>query len=174
MVEHSQITVSMSWLSVDDRYTQDDRPRLRPEVLNWQMELAREIKSSIATLGLVLGPQMVVDIEMFFPDDGQKRHRNDFLKSIIDAVEAGTGIASSNLIPFVRSVQHAPDAKAGFLIRVYSASFAGHGRTGTITRLPGPDGGTAIVMDDDLPADWHGTRVEINLGVIRNDEHCHA
>ena len=166
------ITIACAWesnLSVNDRYTHSGRPRLRPEVQAWQEELAWEIKSSIAHLDIELGPQVVVDVEMFFPDDGRTRDADNYFKSIMDAVEMGSGINDSNFIPFLRSAQTVEEAEIGFLVRLYSASFGGRNRTGTIAHVV--EGDTIIVLDQSLPVEFDRTRVAVNLGVIHaNDE----
>lgn len=165
------IAISMSWcpyLSVNDRYTRGTRPRMRPEVAAWQEELAWEIKSSITALDIDLGKkQVVVDVEMYFPRDGPERDPDDYIKTICDAVQMGTGMDDSNFIPYIRLVVRDCSEAAGFLIRLYPAAFTGHGLTGTISHQNGPDGDTIIILDEDLPADWRGTKVQINLGVIR-------
>ena len=72
MLDQKVIAISMSWgsnLSVNDRYEHSGRPRLRPEVQAWQEELAWEVKTSIRELDIPLGPQVVVDIEFFFPKE---------------------------------------------------------------------------------------------------------
>lgn len=165
------ITISMAWgrnLSVNDRYQHSGRPRLRPEVASWQEELAWELKSSIATLEIVLGPQVVVDVEMYFPKDGRVRDPDNYLKSICDGVEAGSRVDDSNFIPYVREVHVVDEAEAGFVIRIYNALFRGHGLTGTLRSMP--SGEMIIILDDDLSSEWDGAEVMVNLGVIRKEE----
>lgn len=169
MNQNNVITISMPWesnLSVNGRYTHGGRPRLRPEVQAWQEELAWQIKSSIAHLNIDLGPQVVVDIQMYFPQDGRTHDADNYLKSILDGVEWGTGIDDSNFIPFIRDVKSVPsEGDTGFLIAIYSASFAGHGLRGRIETHE--NGVTMIVLNRSLPA-WSGTEVTLNLGVIRH------
>lgn len=167
----AHIRFRMGWdahLSVNDRYERvGGRTRLRPEVQAWQEELAWKLKVKLMSADIDLVPQLVVDITMNFPVDGRKRDSDNYLKAILDGVEMGTGIDDSNFIPFIRVVRHVPENAAGFVIRLYSAPFAGHGLTGQIAHTAeGPDSETIIILDNSLPSDWDGTKVAINLGVI--------
>lgn len=169
-MEGNVITVSMAWesnLSVNDRYTRGTRPKLRPEVQAWQEELAWEIKSSLQHCPVDLGPQLVVDVAFFFPEDGRTRDADNYFKTILDAVQMGTGIDDSNFVPFVRGWHYVHPNQSGFMIRVYSASFAGHGLTGELELL---NGKSIIILDRLLPTDWRGTRVAVNLGVIHGHD----
>ena len=169
--------ISMRWesnLSINHRYTRGDRPRLRPEVAAWQEELAWETKSAMAFQGIEWPSDcvLIVDIQMRFPLDGQKRDPDNYLKSALDALEAGTGVDDSRFIPFIREVRRVDPAEEepGFSFKVYPTHFAGHGVTGRIEQRPFPDGDMVIVLDDDLPQELAGTRVTINLGVIYHDD----
>lgn len=168
----NQIAIACSWLdNLDNRYTDDDRPRLRPAVQAWMEDLAMEIKSSIKHLEVKLGPQIIVDVEMFLPNDGIDREPAGFLKAILDAVEMATGLDTSNFVPFLRSSQTVgagplPETDTGFMVRIYSAFF-GPALVGTITHQE--SGATMIVLDKHLSPDWSGARVTIKLGVMRNE-----
>ena len=170
------LCISARWesnLSVNDRYSRGDRPRLRPEVAAWQEELAWRAKEAMALQGIEWPDDccLIVDTQMRFPLDGWKRDPDNYLKSAFDALEVGTGVDDSRFIPFIREVRKVDPAEeeSGFTFRIYPAHFSGHGLTGRIELRPFPDGDMVIVLDDDLPQELAGTRVTINLGVIHHD-----
>ena len=153
-------------LTVNDRYTRGNRPRLRPEVQAWQEELAWNAKVLMAQreLDWDKAQPLIVDVEMRFPDDGQVRDADNYLKSIFDGLEMGLGISDSRFIPFVRRVQVLHPLQAGFTIRVYPAHLRGHGLTGRVSFTV--EGTCVIVLDEPLPSEWLNEQVCINIGMV--------
>lgn len=165
--------VIMGWesnLSVNDRYTRGTRPRLRAEVQAWQEELAWNTKVLMAQRALDWdGSQtLIVDVEMRFPDDARIRDADNYLKSIFDGLEMGLGISDSRFIPFIRQVHVRPALQAGFTIRVYPSTFAGHGLHGRVSFTI--EGVTVIVLEQPLPSEWLNERVCINLGMLMEED----
>lgn len=168
-----QLCIIMGWesnLTVNDRYTRGTRPRLRPEVQAWQQELAWNVKVVTAHRAIEWAewPALIVDVEMRFPDDGVDRDADNYLKSIFDGLEMGLGIPDSRFIPFVRAVQVRPALQAGFTIRVYPSTLAGHGLFGRVSFTI--EGVTVIVLEQPLPSEWLNERVCINLGMVMEED----
>jgi len=164
-----QLCLIMRWeshLSVNDRYTRGTCPRLRPEVLAWQEELAWNTKVLMVHRSLDWNEKqsLVIDVEMRFPEDGRVRDPDNYLKSIFDGLEMGLGIPDSQFIPFVRQVQRVHPLQAGFTIRVYASGFAGHGLHGRVSFTT--EGVSVIVLDETLPSDWLNERVCVNIGMV--------
>ena len=168
-----QLYLIMRWesnLSVNDRYTRGNRPRLRPEVQAWQEELAWNTKILVAHRALDWGEDqeaLIVDVEMRFPEDDRVRDADNYLKSIFDGLEMGLGISDSRFIPFIRQVQVLHPLQAGFTIRVYPSTFAGHGLLGRVGFTN--TGHTVIILDQTLPSEWLNERVCINIGMVTEE-----
>ena len=173
---HDQITVFMAWesyLSVNDRYSRGTRPKLRPECAAWMEELAWRVKSQMAHSAFRWSEKatVIVDVEMHFPKNGTVRDPDNYLKSICDGLEMGLGISDSRFIPFIRDVRMMPIEFAGFTIRVYLATFAGHGLRGRFSMTT--EGKTVIVLDETVPARWLNEPCVVNVGMVI-EEACHG
>jgi len=171
-----QITVFMRWesyLSVNDRYSRGTRPKLRPECAAWQEELAwkAKLQKGHTSFDWPEKATVIVDVEMAFPEDGLVRDPDNYLKSICDGLEMGLGIPDSQFIPYIRQVRVMPVEFAGFTIRVYLATFAGHGLRGRFSMTT--EGKTVIVLDETVPARWLNEPCVVNVGMVI-EEACHG